>query len=119
YTRTSTLSLHDALPIWKGLWRPRAARLPVAARLLFEDALDIVKARALAPRKFGYSRFPIQQRLVFRRSRMLAVRVGVVADGMLLQRCNHVGAMAALERARFLANNLKCRLNALLGQERC
>ena len=49
---------------------------------------------------------------------MLAVRVGVVADGMFLQRGNHVCAMAALKRARFFANDLKCRLNALLGQER-
>src|SRR5690348_877479 len=50
---------------------------------------------------------------------MLAVRVGVVPNGMLLERSDDVGAMAALERARFLANDLEGRLNALFREEGC
>src|SRR5205807_6714329 len=49
---------------------------------------------------------------------MLAMRIGVVADSMFLECGDDVGAMAALERARLLADDLECRLNALLGEER-
>ena len=49
---------------------------------------------------------------------MLAMRIGVIADGMLLQRCDDVGAVASLERARLLTDDLECRLNTLLGEER-
>src|SRR2546429_7239480 len=55
---------------------------------------------------------------MLRRRRMLAMRVGVVADGMFLECGDDVGAMAALERAGLLADDLECRLNALLGEER-
>src|ERR1700740_2030532 len=48
---------------------------------------------------------------------MLAVRVGVIADGMFLERGDDVGAMAALQRARFFANDLERCLNALFGEE--
>src|SRR5205807_7766333 len=89
----------------------------VAARLLLEDALDVVIPRALATREFGRASFPIQQRLILGWCRMLAVRVGVIADGMLLQCLDHVGAMAALERTRLLTDNLKRCLNTLLGEE--
>src|SRR5256886_5763473 len=102
----------------KRLRRPRVARLPVAARLLFEDALHVVIAGALTPREFGCASFPIQQRLILRRRRMLAMGIGVVANGMLLQRCDNVGAVAALERTGLLTDDLECRLNALLGEER-
>ena len=46
---------------WKSLWRPRTAGLSVAARFLLKDALYVVKAGTLTPRKFGRSGFPIQQ----------------------------------------------------------
>ena len=45
------------------------------------------------------------------------MRIGVVADGMLLQRCDDVRAMAALERARLLTDDFECRLNTLLGEK--
>ena len=48
---------------------------------------------------------------------MLAVRVGVIADGVFLERGDDVGAMAALERARFFANDLERCWNALFGKE--
>src|ERR1041384_7734464 len=45
----------------KSLRCPRTAGLSVAAWLLLEDALHVVKAGALPPRKFANSRFPIQK----------------------------------------------------------
>src|SRR3989441_10512842 len=65
--------------------------------------------RSLAPREFGRASFPIQQRLILCRRRMLAMRIGVVADGMLLQRCDDVRAMAALERSEERRVGKECR----------
>jgi hypothetical protein len=45
------------------------------------------------------------------------MRIGVVADGMLLERSDDVDAMATLKRARFLSNDLESRLNALFREE--
>jgi hypothetical protein len=46
------------------------------------------------------------------------MRIGVIADGMLLQCRDDVGAVTSLERARLLTDDLECRLNTLLGEER-
>src|SRR5689334_5772699 len=96
---------------------PRTARLSVTARLLLEDALHVVKAGTLAPRKFGRSGFPIQKRLILGGRWMLAVGVGVIADGVFLECGDDVGAMAALESARFFADDLERCLNVLFGEE--
>jgi hypothetical protein len=48
---------------------------------------------------------------------MLAVCVGVIADGVFLERGDDVGAMTALDRACFFPDDLERCSNALFGQE--
>ena len=89
------------------LGSPGATGLPVAGRLASENAPDVRHAGRFAPLKLLRAFEEAEMNQILRRSRMHAVPVGVVADGMLLQRFDDIAASALFQDPRLLPHHLE------------
>src|SRR5206468_5413681 len=95
---------------------PRRTGLSVTRRLRAEDALHVLPPRPLAAVELRDALVPVEVRAVHRRRRLRAVPVGGIADLVLLQRLDDVLALAGLQRARLVADDLERSADALLGE---
>ncbi len=93
----------------KRLRSPGAAGLAVAGRRRAKDALHIRAARPFTPVELGDAVIPAQVRQIHGRAGLNAMEVGVVADLVLLQGRDDVGAFALFQGAGLLADDLEGR----------
>lgn len=98
---------------------PRGAGLSVGDQRGAEDPRDVAAALRLAALELRAAVVPSCVLEVHGNGRLLAVRVGVVADLVLLHGGDDVRAAALLEDARLLADDLEGRLHPEARQHLC
>src|SRR5207237_3818023 len=108
----------DLLKRRDGLGTPGRPWLAVTdQRRKTEDAAHIRSAAAFASDKFGDSIQKTGVGEILGRGRVNGMKIGVIADVMLLEGSDDIGAAAPLQRPGFFANDFERGSNSLGGEQ--
>src|SRR5689334_3666197 len=90
---------------WLSLRTPGTARLAIGSRHDPEDPSDVINSRLLAPDELRHAVLPVKRLFEFGRACAPTVVIRMVSNGVLVQRRNHVLAVAPLKRPCFHSNH--------------